>query len=53
MRRRRIGITSEIHPENVAFTRNHMVVDDVQHGNTFSLLNQRAIAIPALGWLTA
>jgi len=33
----RIRLTAEVDPDDVAFTRNHMAIDDAQHGNTPSL----------------
>jgi hypothetical protein len=31
---RRIGIAAEVDPHDVALSRNHMAIDDAQHGNT-------------------
>jgi hypothetical protein len=33
-RGRRIGIAAEVDPNDVALSRNHMAIDDAQHGNT-------------------
>ena len=41
VRRRRIRVAPEVNPDDVALTRNHMAIDDAQHGNTCSLLHRR------------
>jgi hypothetical protein len=33
-RSRRIGIAAEVDPDDVPLSRNHVTIDDAQHGNT-------------------